>query len=278
MTDLIIEASELEETLGQHCVLDCRFSLTDAALGRTQYQQGHIPTAQYINLDLQLSGNKKETGGRHPLPELATFAQILADLGITQASSVVVYDNNKLAYACRAWWLLKSAGVKNVRILNGGYDAWINGRHKVEALVGLTEVNAVRTEIGQWELPLYNYSDVSDAVSGKTINLVDSREEKRFRGELEPIDPVAGHIPTAINKPWAEVTDEQGFIKNAQFQRERWSDLAPDKPLVIYCGSGVTATVNIFSAYLSGREAALYAGSWSDWCSRPNAIIATKTD
>ena len=108
------------------------------------------------------------------------------------------------------------------------------------------------------------------------ITLIDSREPIRYRGEHEPIDPVAGHIPTAINKPWTEITDANGFVKNDGFHNERWAGVAPEKPLVVYCGSGVTATVNIFSAFLSGREATLYPGSWSDWCNQPDAEIVVE--
>lgn len=276
MKKMIIEVSELENTLAEHCALDCRFSLMDTAQGQQQYQQGHIPGAFYIDLDKHLSGEKLAGLGRHPLPELPDLAKTLASLGISKSSSIVVYDDNKLSYACRAWWLLTAVGFEKVRILNGGYTAWQQGQGKIEIQAPAPLTNTVKEESLSWQQTIFNYSDVCSAIKTNAITLVDSREESRYRGEQEPIDPIAGHIPTAINKVWGDVTDQKGFIKDDSFHLQRWSDIATDKPLVIYCGSGVTACVNILSAQLAGKEAILYAGSWSDWCNRPGAEIATE--
>lgn len=277
MNNLLIEASELQQSLTKYRIVDCRFSLIEPSLGQQEYRQGHIPGAAYFHLDSHLSGEKEKIGGRHPLPDLAAFSKTLAYAGITSSTPVVVYDNNKLAYACRVWWLLKSAGIENVRILNGGYYAWLLEGREQETYEPFADENLFFTVPACWKLPTYSYNDVRAAIEKNEITLIDSREEVRYRGEQEPIDPVAGHIPTAINKPWTELTDAHGFAKNDRFHRERWESVASDKPLVIYCGSGVTATVNIFSAFLSGREASLYAGSWSDWCSHPDAEIVSET-
>ena len=273
MDNLIIEAGELQQSLADYRIIDCRFSLVDTSLGYRQYKDGHIPGAVYFDLDKHLSGEKKTTGGRHPLPDLTSFSQMLADVGISKSTPVVVYDNNKLAYACRVWWLLKSLGLDNVRILNGGYDAWllIDPEQQLSVPPFVPKDSSIVPL--SWKLPTHSYNEIKEAIDQQAISLVDSREEPRYRGEQEPIDPVAGHIPGAINKPWTEVTDGRGFIKKQRFHQDRWADITPDKPLVIYCGSGVTATVNILSAYLAGREASLYVGSWSDWCSHPEAEV-----
>jgi thiosulfate/3-mercaptopyruvate sulfurtransferase len=276
MNNHLIEAVELQRSLAIFRIVDCRFSLSDSSLGQQQYQQGHIPGAVYLHLENDLSGKKKNHGCRHPLPDITSFSRTLANAGITKSTPVVVYDNNKLAYACRAWWLLKSAGIETVRVLNGGYYAWLlDGREQEKGKPLPDEYNAT-CGLVRWQPPIFRYSDVVAAIDKHQITLIDSREPIRYRGEQEPIDPVAGHIPTAINKPWTDITDANGFVKNDNFHNERWADVPPEKPLVVYCGSGVTATVNIFSAFLSGREATLYAGSWSDWCSQPEAEIVVE--
>jgi len=265
-----IEVDELQRELGQHHILDCRFALGDSDAGRQQYLEGHIPGARYAHLETHLSG---PTGpGRHPLPSLPALAQTLAHFGIDLNSSVVLYDDNNLAFAARAWWLLRAVGLTEVRLLNGGYSAWQQNHGPVQQQA--EEVVACAAATLHWQSPSYDFEAVAAAIGSAAITLVDSRDGARYRGEIEPIDAIAGHIPTALNKDWQQVCDGQGFVQEQSFHQRRWQQLPADKPLVIYCGSGVTACVNILSASLAGVEAILYPGSWSDWCNHPGAAIA----
>jgi len=264
-----IEADELQRTLAEHRILDCRFTLGDGGAGRQQYLEGHIPAAQYAHLETHLSGPSGP--GRHPLPQLHTLAQTLAHFGIEHNSSVVVYDNN-LAFAARAWWLLRAVGIENVRILNGGFGAWQQHQGPVQQQV--EPIVPSKVERLRWQAASYDYEAVAAAIKTSAITLVDSRDGARYRGEHEPIDPIAGHIPTAINKDWQQVCNTSGFVREQSFHQQRWRQIPLDKPLVIYCGSGVTACVNILSATLAGVETAIYPGSWSDWCDHPGAVVA----
>lgn len=276
-TTHFIDTDELQRGLGEHRILDCRFTLGDSGAGRRQYGDGHIPGAQYADLEAHLSG--LSGAGRHPLPQLEALAQTLAQFGIESDSSVVVYDDNKLAFAARAWWLLRAVGITKVRILNGGYSAWTSASAPIQQhaeIIVPSMIGMISTL--RWQSVCYDYQQITKAIETAAINLVDSREEARYRGDYEPIDAIAGHIPTAINKDWQQVCDQQGFVRDQHFQQQRWQTLPADKPLVIYCGSGVTACVNILSATLAGVEASLYAGSWSDWCNQPGAAIALGCD
>ena len=261
-SDLLIEPDAVP---GDVCLLDCRFSLADPDQGRREYLAGHIPGALYIDLAQDLSAPAGPYGGRHPLPRPADFAATLASLGINRNTSVVAYDDARFAYASRLWWMMRSLGYRPPRLINGGFRAWLaaggvqeTGPVQAEAVVtaeveayrGTCDINALRDlqAAGAW--------------------LVDSREPRRYQGLEEPIDPVAGHIPGAVNRPWQGVTDEDGKLASAALLREHWGEVLAAEPLVVYCGSGVTACVNLFSLAALGRDDAfLYPGSWSDWCS-----------
>ncbi|MDH4040560.1 MAG: sulfurtransferase [Gammaproteobacteria bacterium] len=246
-------------------VFDCRFSLADAGAGHAQYLQGHIPGAHYLHLNRDLSGPVGGHGGRHPLPEPAVFAALLARHGVGPATRVVAYDDSRLAFASRLWWLLRSLGYRPPRLLNGGYQAWLAAGGRAETAVPspLACEPAGPGQFGAW-------CDIEGlrALQGQGALLVDSREERRYLGLEEPIDPVAGHIPGAINRPWQGVTAADGRVLDHAGLRAHWGDALEAEQLVVYCGSGVTACVNLFSLALLGRhDATLYAGSWSDWCS-----------
>ena len=276
-TELLIEVDELNAQLNNTIVLDCRFSLADAGAGEQNYQVGHIPGAFYCHLDKHLSGEKGERGGRHPMPSAHDFQLQLMRWGIETDSAVVVYDDQRCGFAARAWWLLTLADVRNVRILNGGYQAWIDANRPQDrrrAIVNsATAVPSQPLQFNQQRLQHY-----ADVIDNTDLLLIDSREATRYRGESEPIDPIAGHIPEAINMPWLEVTDDKGYLQPIEFHQRRWQFLQDtDKTPVVYCGSGVTACVNLFSAALAGYSPSIYPGSWSDWCNRENAPIATET-
>jgi len=264
LKDMLIEAEGLQLP-GSRVVFDCRFSLADTGEGRRQYEEGHIPGAFYLHLDHDLSGAKGEHGGRHPLPEPADFAALLASFGVDRDTEVIAYDDSRLAFASRLWWLMRALGYRPPRLLNGGYAAYLAAGGEVEA--GIAEAVAVQpAALGDYAARCDIEGVRAAQVAGAL--LVDSREERRYAGLEEPIDPVAGHIPGAVNRPWQGVTGEDGRILGDQGLREHWGDALDAENLVVYCGSGVTACVNLFSLAALGREdAVLYAGSWSDWCS-----------
>lgn len=252
-------------------IADCRFSLSDPDLGRQQYQQGHIPGAHYFDLNHDLSGPVGQHGGRHPLPDPDDLAEKLAAVGITSEAEpeptwVVAYDDTRFAFAARFWWLLRHLGHTRVAVLDGGFSQW--------QAAGYPSTDAVTVRQPAHFIPRVQQADVLDIAGVRSrqeqpgVVLVDSREGDRFRGEREPIDPIAGHIPGAVNYPWQAVTNTQGYVCSLVAQKQRWAKLASASEIVVYCGSGVTACVNLLSLELSGLpQAKLYAGSWSDWCS-----------
>lgn len=279
----LISAKQLRKHLSQNrntIVFDCRFSLADAQAGYNQYQHSHIDSAHYLHLEKDLSAPPQKHGGRHPLPHLSAFENTLRRCGVNQDSHLVVYDDSRNAFAARAWWLCKYFGVKNVQILDGGWRAW----HTQFAEPKLAATATVRGNVtlSGGHMRLIEHPQLCQQKPQKT--LVDSRESKRYLGAEEPIDPIAGHIPGAVNKPWQDVTDASGHFLSAALQRQRWAEIsAGDDKLVIYCGSGVTACVNLVSLALIERTATLYVGSWSDWCSHTDSEnfsqrVATKSE
>jgi len=262
----VIEAAELL-TLSNTVIFDCRFSLADPSGGESLYRQGHIPGAHYMHLERDMSGPVLQHGGRHPLPSAVAFVELLASFGVGQSAAVVVYDDHRFGFASRLWWMMKSLGFRPPLILNGGYRAWLAAGGEVETT---TPDKPGYSSIGQAVPTFSGQCDISGlrVFQDDGCTLIDSREEKRYQGLEEPIDPVAGHIPAAINRPWQNVTNSNGMFQSEAEQRAHWGELLNDDQLLVYCGSGVTACVNLFSLASLGREdAVLYTGSWSDWCS-----------
>ena len=261
---MLIEAQELIQS-PPPVVFDCRFSLSDPVAGRNLYSEGHVPGAWYIDLDCDLAGPRAKHGGRHPLPQADAFVELLTSCGVSADTEVVAYDDSRCAFAARLWWMMRSLGYRPPRLLNGGYQAFL-------AAGGLPDtalpVAGPRVETGGGR-----FSGACDITGLRQLHgagalLIDSREERRYQGLEEPLDPVAGHIPGALNRPWQGVTSDDGRVRDAAGLRAHWGDALEASQLVVYCGSGVTACVNLFSLALLGREdATLYAGSWSDWCS-----------
>lgn len=259
----LISASELQAQLGKTTVvLDCRFNLMDKSQGLSLYRQGHIPGAFYVDLERDLSSAVQTHGGRHPLPNLERLQEKWRSFGINQHTTVVVYDDSRMAYAARAWWLLKYMGHADVRILNGGFNAWLINK-------GAIDRRDPAFKQGNFKMdPQINQTiSRNDIQNDNSLTLIDSRESRRFQGLEEPIDPIAGHIPNAVNFFWQDLSDEQGFMKPIELQKAHWNSLPTTEHLAVYCGSGVTACVNIFSLHMCGINAKLYPGSWSDWCS-----------
>lgn len=273
MTYPVVSATWLYEHLHDPhvAITDCRFSLMQPDQGRQQYQEGHIPGADYLDLNQDLSSPVQQHGGRHPLPDVETLAQKLSAMGVNSALAneptlVVIYDDSRQAFAARLWWLLRYMGHEQVAVLDGGLASWVAADYPLTKEIPAAKqgsfVPKLRPEM------VIDIDRVKALKDLPDVALVDSREGERYRGEREPIDPIAGHIPGAVNYPWQEVTDAQGYLKPEKEQRDRWADLSQKKEILVYCGSGVTACVNLLSLELAGiKNSKLYAGSWSDWCS-----------
>ncbi|MGB2924633.1 MAG: rhodanese-like domain-containing protein [Limnothrix sp.] len=248
-------------------IVDCRFRLSDTDWGEQQYQRGHIPGAYYLHLDRDLSSPIQAHGGRHPLPDVDNLVQILERLGIERGKTeIVVYDDFRFAFAARFWWLLKYLGHDNVSILDGGFQAWQHENLPLSTDIPTAKsvefVPQVRTEL------LVTREQLLDNARQKVI--IDARDGDRYLGRNEPIDPVAGHVPCAINSPWKQVSTEAGYAVSYNKQKKIWQNLGLDgaEEIILYCGSGVTACVNWLSLELTGKKnLKLYAGGWSDWCS-----------
>ena len=248
-------------------VFDCRFSLADPGEGVALYRQGHIPGAYYLDLNRDLSGPLGPHGGRHPLPDPAAFVATLAACGVGPDTPVIAYDDSRLAFASRLWWLLRSLGYQAPQLLNGGYPGFLAAGGQPDATLPGPIAQLAALPAAQAFSGFCNIEEVR-AAQGAGALLVDSREPRRYQGLEEPVDPVAGHIPGAINRPWQGVTGPSGEVLDVAALKAHWGDALEEEQLVVYCGSGVTACVNLFSLALLGREdATLYAGSWSDWCS-----------
>lgn len=272
----IIEVSDLAGAApaADVVILDCRYDLADTEAGARAFAEGHIPGARYASLHRDLAGPLGRYGGRHPLPGPAQFQQFARENGINSASLVVVYDDNRLAFAARAWFLFHYFGHDKIAVLNGGIGAWRAAGMPLTSRVGAAAegdfVASPRNELLVDHIQVYSHLD------NPPWQLIDARDAQRFAGIEEPLDPIAGHIPTALNKPWQGVTNEDGKIKSIPELRNHWQDIPADDRLVNYCGSGVTACVNLLSLHLIGcTDALLYPGSWSDWCAH---IVYPETD
>lgn len=269
MTNFVVSGEWLFEHLHdpQVVIVDCRFSLADPQLGRQQYQQSHISGAYYLDLNQDLSSPVGEHGGRHPLPNLIELANKLSAIGVnSQKTLVVAYDDSRLAFVARLWWLLRYLGHEQVAVLDGGFGGWEKAGYPVTDVIPeprmASFVPKVQTQMSVDITAVKNRKDCPEVV------LVDSRESDRYLGVQEPIDKIAGHIKGAVNYPWLEVTDRIGYLRTLQEQRDRWSKLEEAEEIFVYCGSGVTACVNLLSLELAGiHTGKLYAGSWSDWIS-----------
>ena len=248
-------------------IIDCRFQLANPDWGYQQYLSGHIPGAYFLDLNQDLSSPVQEKGGRHPLPDFAKLAQKLERMGIVSGETpVIVYDDARFAFAARAWWLLRYLGHPQVALLDGGIRAWEAMENPLSQAIPPWTPGNFRTSVGSdWVMDI-------DTLKARqnlgTMVLIDSREAARYRGEVEPIDPIPGHIPGAVNSPWQLVSDSAGYLQPISSQRQLWQAYEPRQEIVVYCGSGVTACVNIFSLFLTGyHNVKLYPGGWSDWCS-----------
>ncbi|MDJ0519824.1 MAG: sulfurtransferase [Trichodesmium sp. MO_231.B1] len=266
-TNLLVSSEWLSNHLNDPnlIIIDCRFSLADPALGNKQYQESHIPGAFYLDLNQDLSNPVQKHGGRHPLPDPNQLAQKLATIGVKyQETLIVAYDDSRFAFASRLWWLLTYMGHEKVVILDGGFSEW-QKEYPVT-----NEISTEKLGFFKPQIQLKMVVDIETVKAKKDLPevvLVDSRDSDRYLGKHEPIDPIAGHISGAVNYPWKQVTDENSQAKVSE-QVSRWEQVKKAEEVIVYCGSGVTACVNLWSLKMAGiNTGKLYAGSWSDWCS-----------
>jgi thiosulfate/3-mercaptopyruvate sulfurtransferase len=264
----LIDADELAALVARDActVLDVRYRMGGPP-GAEEYAEGHIPGAVYVDLDTALAGTPGERG-RHPLPEVEVFEEAMRAAGVSDHGLVVVYDDWAGRAAARCWWLLRWAGHADVRVLDGGWSLWLAGGHPTTTEQSVPEVGDFAARPGQ--LPVLRADDVLDFARDHV--LVDARNPERFRGEVEPVDPVAGHIPGAVNVPTGANLTENGRFRSP----EELSKLYPqDAEVAAYCGSGVTAAHDLLAMAVAGIDATLYPGSWSEWVADPGRPVAT---
>lgn len=277
----LISAEHLQQRIGQNdlLVLDCRFALEDPAYGRRSYVEGHIPGAHFLDLEQDLSAPVvKGVTGRHPLPDPSHLVERLRSCGLRGDSQVVLYDDGPGAFAARAWWLLLWLGKRDgLYLLDGGLKAW---REAGQELTTTPPNNTPGDFSAQPDSSLLLTADhLAQHLGNPELTLLDARALPRFRGEVEPLDPVAGHIPGARCAVFTDNLGKDGRFLPATVLRERFDELRGERPmenLVAYCGSGVTACHNLFAMSLAGYPLAqLYAGSWSEWITDPTRPVAT---
>ena len=274
----LIDAHELQARINDADVriIDCRFELADPDAGRRAYLQAHIPGAVFADLDQDLAAPISPQSGRHPLPDVDEFAATLGRLGISNASKVVVYDAGNGALAARAWWLLRWLGHTRVRLLDGGFAHWIASAGPVASGTEQAAESQFRPEPRE-DIVLTTAELESDIEGIAAMRLYDARDAGRFRGEIEPIDPVAGHVPGTFNLPFPVSLNEDGRWKPRKSLEALWlSVLGEDRqaPWAVMCGSGVTACHLAISAMQAGyREPRLYVGSWSEWIRDPKRPV-----
>jgi thiosulfate/3-mercaptopyruvate sulfurtransferase len=279
MTAVLIAVDELRARLAEPGlrIADVRFDLADTAKGEAAYRVAHLPGAIYAHLDRDLSDHALNGLGRHPLPAAETFARWLSQIGYAPDQSWVVYDDATGAFAARMWWMLRAIGHRDVRVLDGGYAAWVAANAPLTDVVPNLAPTSV--DVCYDASASADFADVEALRNDASQRLVDARAAPRFRGEVEPLDPVAGHVPGAINRPFADNLDANGRFKSPDTLQAEWSrvlgDVSPER-VVHMCGSGVTACHNLLAMELAGLSGShLFPPSWSGWVSDRNRAVAT---
>ncbi|MGE2832612.1 sulfurtransferase [Mycobacterium sp. SMC-4] len=268
MAEVFITAAELARRLDAGepiTLLDVRWTLTEPD-GTAAYESGHLPGAVYVSLDDDLSDHSVTGRGRHPLPSGAALQAAARRWGVRTGVPVVVYDDWNRAGSARAWWVLTAAGIPDVRILDGGLAAWTGDLHTGTVVPEPGDINVVHDDLYAGALPTVT----ADAAATASV-LVDARAPERFRGETEPVDPVAGHIPGARNVPSTALLSDGGLLPAGDL---RQAVGAVDDEVAVYCGSGVTASLVVAALASLGVDAALFPGSWSQWSSEPARPVA----
>jgi thiosulfate/3-mercaptopyruvate sulfurtransferase len=276
----LISTDELARQLADPALVlvDCRHNLSDVDAGQRAYGAAHLPGARFMHMDRELSGERTGRNGRHPLPDVAALSGSLSRAGIDSSKQVVAYDQNNGMWASRLWWLLHWLGHDAAAVLDGGIDKWITEGRPITA-----DPPSVRPArfVAMTPRPVISSADILRDLSSHSSNpltIIDARAPERFRGDIEPLDPVAGHIPGAINRPYgANLTPQQTFkpaeLLRAEFEAQL--DGAPSSSVVHQCGSGVTACHNLLAMDVAGLPGSrLYPGSWSEWIADPTRPVA----
>lgn len=271
---MLIDAETLN-SLADVRILDVRYRL-DKPDGRDDYAAGHIPGAVYVDMETELSQHGAPRDGRHPVPPAATLQAAARRWGIRPGQTVVAYDAGTALGPGRAWWLLRGAGLADVRVLDGGLQAWTDAGLPVQTEIVAHEPSEI--ELSDYVFP-GGAVDIDEAAAWPRHGvLIDVRAAERFRGEVEPMDPIAGHIPGAVNMPAAEYVDPvTGVFRSPDEIRAAFAAVGAGdgRPAAAYCGSGVTAAQAALAAAVAGVEVAVYPGSWSQWSNTPGRPVAT---
>jgi thiosulfate/3-mercaptopyruvate sulfurtransferase len=273
----LIAADELASHIDRCLVADSRHDLADPAAGRRGWAEAHVPGAVFVSMDEQLSVPKDGRNGRHPMPSREQVRALLASIGLTDDRQLVVYDTGN-GMAGRLWWMAKWIGHDAVAVLDGGLAAWTRAGYPTSAEPPAPRTPGVLT-LRAPRATLVDAAETGRAADDATRLVVDARPGERYRGEVEPMDPVAGHIPGALSRPWATNVREDGRFKPAPVLRAEFEQLLGGRPataMVNSCGSGVSACVNLLAMAHAGLPgAALYGGSWSEWVADPSRPVAT---
>lgn len=273
----LISAAELAARLPDPTwvVVDCRHQLADVDAGERAYRAAHIAGAQFMHMDRDLSGAKTGINGRHPLPRIADLVATFSRAGIDDSKQVIAYDQDKGMWAARLWWLLQWLGHPAAAVLDGGLDQWI-----AEGQLPTAEKPHVQpsTFIARQPTPTASAGEIMEHLHDGALTVMDARAPERYRGDVEPIDPVAGHIPGAVNRPYDANLTEQGTFKPAlqlHAEFETLLDKSAPESVVHQCGSGVTACHNVLAMAVAGLPGSrLYPGSWSEWIAAPARPVA----
>lgn len=272
MADVFVTTDELAKLLddgGPVTLLDVRWQLSQPD-GRVDHERGHLPGAVYVSLDDELSDHTVDGRGRHPLPSGSSLQQAARRWGVRKGVPVVVYDDWNRAGSARAWWVLRAAGIEDVRILDGGLRAWTAAGRALEA--GPVEPSPGDVVVLHDGLYAGAMPTLTAEQAAEHPNLLDARAPERFRGEVEPVDPVAGHIPGARNVPSTSVLNADGaLLPDAEIAALGWS-FGGSEQVGVYCGSGVTAAVLVAALAAAGVDAALFPGSWSQWSGQDRPV------
>jgi 3-mercaptopyruvate sulfurtransferase SseA/alpha-beta hydrolase superfamily lysophospholipase len=279
VSSVLITADELAEELASSnppVVLDVRWALGDPD-GDRHFIAGHVPGSVYVDLDVELASGPSTAQGRHPLPNPVLLQEAARRWGVRTGVGVVAYDDSGNLAAARAWWLLRWGGVPDVRLLDGGLHAWRERGHQIESGPA-PEASNGDIVIKSGQLPVLNADEA--AVFPDSGVLLDARSGERYRGETEPVDPRAGHIPGALSAPTGDNLAGDGrFLSTAELaERFRALGTEPGRPVAVYCGSGVTAAHEVAALAIAGIDAALYPGSWSQWSADPRRPVTTGSD
>ena len=272
----LVSIEWLKNNLGKEnlVIFDVRHALGDSRYGKREYEKGHIPNAVFVPMEELLTGEIKEHGGRHPLPDMEEFVHNMNNFGVDNKSAVVVYDDGDLSMAGRLWWMLKYIGHLETYVLSGGYKGWKSNDYP-------TSTNAPKIRkadeltLNMQRNMIVDINDVKKSILTKDEVLVDARTEERYRGIIEPIDKIPGHIPSAINLPWTDLCNYNTDTDITEI-KEHFKSVENYNKITVHCGSGITATVNILFMEEANLSAKLYVGGYSDWISYPENEVVTE--